>query len=292
MNKKTIPSPHPEIIKKFVGQAKQEDLGTGDHTTMATIPIMAKGQMQLLVKESGIIGGIQAAKMIFKEWDPKIRFKAFTVDGEKAKKGTVAFIVTGPVHSLLSSERTILNVMQRMSGIATQTHKLIQLCRPYRTKVTDTRKTTPLFRTFEKWAVLIGGGVNHRMGLYDMILIKDNHIDFCGGITEAVSAAGAYRRKNKLGIKIEVECRTLKDVEKVVAQGIADRILFDNFTVPQTLLAVSKVNGKMITESSGGITEKNIAFYSKTGVDLISIGALTHHVRSLDLSLKAKFEKK
>jgi nicotinate-nucleotide pyrophosphorylase (carboxylating) len=273
-------------FKRFVLNALNEDRGDGDHTSLSTIPKNHKGWMQLLVKEEGIIAGIEAAEKILRIIDKKIRFKRLLHDGEKVRKGQVAFILHGNTQKLLLAERLILNVMQRMSGIATHTHHLQALCKGTRTKVIDTRKTTPGFRFFEKWAVVIGGGANHRFGLYDMILIKDNHIDFCGGITEAIDSAANYLKKKKKRLDIEVETRSIEDVKKVLAHGKVQRILLDNFSVEETREAVKLIHGKYETESSGGINEKNIAAYAKCGVNFISVGALTHQVKSLDLSLK------
>ena len=274
-------------LKKFIQQALYEDIGDGDHTTLSTAPLNKISHMQLLVKEDGIIAGLEVVKLIYKEINPKIKCKFLLKDGDKVKKGDVAYKVTGPTYHLLTTERLILNIMQRMSGIATKTHYLQYLCKGTKTKVIDTRKTTPLFRFFEKWAVVIGGGANHRYALYDMILIKDNHIDFAGGITKAIDAAYKYTKKHKLDIKIEVECRGLNDVKKVLHHGKIHRVMLDNFSPSQLKQALTLINGKYETEASGGITEKNIRAYALTGVDFISVGALTHHVKSLDLSLKA-----
>lgn len=274
-------------FKKFISEALAEDIGDGDHTTLSTIASTKKGSMQLLVKEGGIIAGVDAAIEILKIIDKKIKVTAFIQDGTKVKKGDIVFFVEGSVRSLLKAERLVLNVMQRMSGIATKTNYLQNLCGNNNTKVIDTRKTTPGFRFFEKWAVVIGGGANHRYGLFDMILIKDNHIDFAGGITKAIDKANEYLIKNKKNLHIEVETRTLNDVEIVLKHGKVSRIMLDNFTPEQTKKAVALINRKFETESSGGITEENIASYAMSNVDFISIGALTHHVKSLDLSLKA-----
>lgn len=274
-------------FKKFVEQALAEDIGTGDHTTLATLPKGKSGQMQLLVKEDGILAGMEAAKMLFHQVNPKIKFTAKLKDGAAVKKGEVAFIVSGPTYQLVTTERLALNILQRMSGIATHASKLQQLCSGTKAKVIDTRKTTPLFRFFEKWAVVIGGGANHRYALYDMILIKDNHVDFAGGILEAIDLVALYQKRLKLKLKVEIECRNLMDVKKVMKHGKVHRILLDNFTPLQTQKAVELIAGKYEVESSGGITDRNIAKYAAAGVDFISVGALTHHVRSLDLSLKA-----
>jgi nicotinate-nucleotide pyrophosphorylase (carboxylating) len=273
-------------FKKFVKQAFAEDVGSGDHTTKATLKKNKTGKMQLLVKQEGILAGVEAARLIFKHVNPKIKFQLKIKDGAKVKTGNVAFIVSGPTDQLLTAERLVLNIMQRMSGIATYTNQLQHLCQGSKTKVIDTRKTTPLFRFFEKWAVVIGGGANHRYALYDMILIKDNHIDFAGGITEAIDAANVYLKKTKLKLNIEVECRTLRDVEKVIKHGKVQRIMLDNFSPVMVKQAVKLIDHKFETEASGGINEKNIREYALAGVDFISVGALTHQVKSLDLSLK------
>ncbi|HXD91854.1 MAG TPA: carboxylating nicotinate-nucleotide diphosphorylase [Bacteroidia bacterium] len=274
-------------FKAFVKQAFAEDVGSGDHTTLATLTKKQNGNMQLLVKEDGILAGVEAARFIFKKVNPKIKFTEKIKDGRHVKKGDVAFTISGPTYQLLTAERLVLNIMQRMSGIATKTHQLQTLCKGTHTRVIDTRKTTPLFRFFEKWAVVIGGGANHRYALYDMILIKDNHIDFAGGIIQAIDAASSYLKKNKLKLAIEVECRNINDVKKVLAHGKVNRILLDNFTPALVKQAVNLIKGKYETEASGGITEKTIRNYALAGVDFISVGALTHHVKSLDLSLKA-----
>jgi nicotinate-nucleotide pyrophosphorylase (carboxylating) len=274
-------------FKQFILDSFIEDVGDGDHTSLATIPKNHKGKMHLLVKEDGIIAGLTAAEKIVKQVDKNFKLKVFIKDGARVKKGDIAFIIEGNTQKLLTAERLVLNIMQRMSGIATKTNYLQTLCKGTKAKVIDTRKTTPGFRFFEKWAVVIGGGANHRYGLFDMILIKDNHIDFAGGIIEAIDAANSYLKKTKKKLAIEVETRNLDDVKKVLAHGGVQRIMLDNYTPKQTLEAVKLIKGKFEVESSGGITEKNIANYAKCGVDFISIGALTHHIKSLDLSLKA-----
>jgi len=274
-------------FKQFILDAFSEEVGDGDHTALATIPKNHRGKMHLLVKEDGIIAGLTAAEKIFKQVDKNFKLKVFIKDGARVKKGDIAFIIEGNTQKLLTAERLVLNIMQRMSGIATKTDYLQTLCKGTKAKVIDTRKTTPGFRFFEKWAVVIGGGANHRYGLFDMILIKDNHIDFAGGIIEAIEAANSYLKKTKKKLAIEVETRNLDDVKKVLAYGGVQRIMLDNYTPKQTLEAVKLINGKFEVESSGGITEKNIADYAICGVDFISIGALTHHIKSLDLSLKA-----
>lgn len=274
-------------FKKFVKEAFAEDVGSGDHTTLATLPKGKQGNMLLLVKEDGILAGVDAAKMIFHYVNPKIKFTQKIKDGAAVKKGAIAFTISGPTYQLLTAERLVLNIMQRMSGIATHTAHLQNLCVGTKTKVIDTRKTTPLFRFFEKWAVVIGGGANHRYALYDMILIKDNHIDFAGGIVEAIDLANLYLKRTHLKLRIEIECRDLRDVKKVLDKGKVHRIMLDNFTPAQAKKAVELIAGKYEVEASGGITERNIAKYAASGVDIVSVGALTHHVRSLDMSLKA-----
>ena len=273
-------------FKQFVQLALKEDVGDGDHSALATIPISKKGKCHLLVKENGIIAGIEAAKEIFKIIDSKFKFTPLMKDGDVVKKGDIAFTIEGSSQKLLTAERLVLNVMQRMSAIATKTNYLQSLCKGTKAKVIDTRKTTPNFRFFEKWAVVIGGGANHRFGLYDMIMIKDNHIDFAGGIIEALDATLAYLKKNKKKLPIEVETRTLADVKLLLNKGGFQRIMLDNYTISETKKAVLLINNQYEIESSGGITEKTIASYAKCGVDFISVGALTHHVKSLDLSLK------
>lgn len=274
-------------FKQFISDAFKEDVGDGDHTSLSTIPQNHKGKMQLLAKEDGIIAGVEAARFIFNQVDKNFKLKIFIKDGERIKKGDVVLTVEGNTQKLLTTERLVLNIMQRMSGIATKTDYLQTLCKGTKAKVIDTRKTTPGFRFFEKWAVVIGGGANHRYGLYDMILIKDNHIDFAGGIIKAIDAANSYLRSKRKKLAVEVETRTLNDVKQVLKHGGVKRIMLDNYTPQQTLAAVKLINGKFEVESSGGITEKNILSYAKCGVDFISIGALTHHVKGLDLSLKA-----
>lgn len=274
-------------FKNFVKAALLEDIGDGDHTSLSTIPANKQGKMKLLVKEPGIIAGVEAAQQIFKLVDPKIKFSQAISDGTKVQADDIVFTVQGKVQTLLQLERLVLNIMQRMSGIATKTAYLQGLCAGTKTKVIDTRKTTPGFRFFEKWAVVIGGGANHRYGLYDMVLIKDNHVDFAGGTIKAIDAAQAYLKSKKKKLRIEIETRTLEDVKAVLKHGKVHRIMLDNYAVKDTKAAVKLIAGKYEVESSGGITEKTIAAYAKCGVDFISVGALTHHVKSLDLSLKA-----
>lgn len=274
-------------LKAFIQAAIQEDVGDGDHTSLSTIPSSAKGKMRLLVKEKGLIAGVEAARQILKVMDPTIRVKVLIQDGTLVNPGDVVFLLEGKVQTLLKAERLVLNVMQRMSGIATKTKHLQDLCKGTKARVIDTRKTTPGFRFFEKWAVVIGGGANHRYGLYDMILIKDNHVDFAGGIEQAINSAATYLKKNKKKLAIEVETRSISDVQRVLALGKVQRIMLDNYSVADTRKAVKLIKGQYEVESSGGINEKTIAAYARCGVDFISVGALTHHVSSLDLSLKA-----
>lgn len=274
-------------INQFISSVIREDVGDGDHTSISCIPLKSRGKMHLLVKENGLIAGVEAAALILKKIDPSCKLTIRIKDGTKVKRGDIIFIVEGNTQKLLTAERLVLNVMQRMSGIATKTNAIQSLCLGTKAKVMDTRKTTPGFRFFEKWAVFIGGGANHRYGLYDMILIKDNHIDFAGGIINAIDSANAYLKKKRKKLDIEIETRNLKDVKLVLSRGGVQRIMLDNFTPFETAEAVKQIKGKFKIESSGGITEKNIRKYADCGVDFISIGALTHHVKSLDLSLKA-----
>jgi nicotinate-nucleotide pyrophosphorylase (carboxylating) len=274
-------------LKSFIQSAISEDVGDGDHTSLSTIPSEARGKMRLLVKDKGVIAGVEAARQIFRIIDPSVRMKIGIRDGSNVKPGDVVFVVEGKVQVLLTAERLVLNVMQRMSGIATKTKFLQDLCKGTSARVIDTRKTTPGFRFFEKWAVVIGGGANHRYGLYDMILIKDNHVDFAGGIEKAISAANAYLKKKKKKLAIEVETRSLAEVRNVLALGKVNRIMLDNYSISDTRKAVKLIGGRFEVESSGGINERTIAAYARCGVDFISVGALTHHVSSLDLSLKA-----
>ncbi|GAB4453629.1 MAG: carboxylating nicotinate-nucleotide diphosphorylase [Bacteroidia bacterium] len=276
---------HHFSLETFIDLAIKEDIGNGDFTSLSTIPANSHSTMQLLVKENGILAGVEAVQKILEKIYPEADLKILIKDGQPIQKGDVVFYLSGQTQRLLSYERLLLNIMQRMSGIATHTHYLQSLCKGTKAKVTDTRKTTPLFRFFEKWAVHIGGGYNHRWGLYDMILIKDNHIDAAGGIENAVLKCREYLKKNNLNLKIEVETRNIKEVETALALQ-PDRIMLDNFSVEEVAKAVQIINGQTETEASGGINEHNIRAYAETGVDFISIGALTHHIKSLDLSLK------
>ena len=264
-----------------------EDIGDGDHSTLSCIPPSAIGKSQLIIKEDGIIAGIDIAKKIFNYFDPELKMNVFIEDGAKVKKGDIAFNVEGKIQSLLQTERLMLNVMQRMSGIATRTNEYVALLKGTNTRVLDTRKTTPGLRLLEKEAVKIGGGVNHRIGLYDMIMLKDNHIDFAGGIEKAIKRTQNYLKENNKKLKIEVEIRNFDELTQVLAVGQIDRIMLDNFSVADTLKAVKIIDGKFETESSGGITFDTLRNYAECGVDYISVGALTHSVKSLDMSFKA-----
>lgn len=277
-----------ELIDELLDLAFAEDVGDGDHTTLSTIPAEARGKSRLLIKEEGILSGVEVARKVLAKVDPELKMEVLITDGSHVKPGDVAFTVEGSVRSLLVAERTMLNIMQRMSGVATMTHEYQHRLEGLHTRVLDTRKTTPGMRMLEKEAVVAGGGTNHRIGLFDMILIKDNHIDFAGGIENAVNAAREYCRKNgKENLKIEVEVRSLDDIRRVLALGGVDRIMFDNFTPELTREAVKLVGGRCETESSGGITLDTLRAYGETGVDFISVGALTHSVKGLDMSFKA-----
>jgi nicotinate-nucleotide pyrophosphorylase (carboxylating) len=274
-------------LKNFIQHALKEDVGDGDHTSLASIPATATSKAHLLVKDDGIIAGIELAKMIFNEVDSSLKIEQFLQDGDRVKFGDIAFIVKGNSISILTGERLALNCMQHMSAIATKTAFLNTLIADTDCKLLDTRKTTPLNRAIEKWAVKIGGGVNHRFGLYDMIMIKDNHIDFSGGIANAIQKTKTYLTDNNKNLDIIVEARSLAEVNEILAEGGVKRILLDNFDYKTTKKAVEIIGNKCQTESSGGITEETIAKYAKCGVDFISVGALTHSVPNFDLSLKA-----
>ncbi len=276
-----------ELIDNLLDLAFAEDLGDGDHTTLSTIPENAMGRSRLIIKEDGILAGVKVAEKVLHRVDPSIKMTVMIGDGAEVNKGDVAFTAEGPVRSLLIAERTMLNIMQRMSGVATMTRRYQDQLKGLRTRVLDTRKTTPGMRMLEKEAVATGGGTNHRIGLFDMILIKDNHIDFAGGIEKAISRAQQYCRETGKKLRIEVEVRSLDDIRRVLAHGGVDRIMFDNFTPELTREAVLLVDGKVETESSGGITIENLRAYGETGVDFISVGALTHSVKGLDMSFKA-----
>ena len=273
-------------LEKIIDLSLSEDIGEGDHTSMSTIPGNAKRKAVLLVKDQGIIAGVDLAKIIFSRVDSDVRMEVLKKDGEEVLVGDFVFEVTGPTQSILTAERLVLNFMQRLSGIATQTNQLSKIVSNYGVRLLDTRKTTPGLRLLEKWAVKLGGGLNHRIGLYDMILIKDNHIDYAGGVTKAVESVQRYLKQNNLDLKIEVELRTFSDIEEALLLPAIDRVLLDNFTPADLSRAVDLINGKIETEASGGIHRGNIIEYAKTGVDFISSGALTHTVQPLDLSLK------
>lgn len=276
-----------QLIDELLNLSFAEDLGDGDHTTLSTIPADAMGRSRLIIKEDGILAGVDVAEKVLHKVDPSIKLNVMIGDGARVKKGDIAFTAEGSVRSLLIAERTMLNIMQRMSGVATMTRRYQDELEGLHTRVLDTRKTTPGMRMLEKDAVKIGGGTNHRIGLFDMILIKDNHIDFAGGIEKAIQRANDYCKENGKELKIEVEVRSLDDIHRVLKHGGVDRIMFDNFTPELTKEAVALVNGKVKTESSGGITLENLRAYGEAGVDFISVGALTHSVKGLDMSFKA-----
>ena len=276
-----------DLIESLLNLAFAEDIGDGDHSTLSCIPADKKGKAKLLIKEPGILAGVEIAKKVFHKFDSNLKMEVFINDGAEVKPGDIAFIVEGKDQSLLQTERTVLNIMQRMSGIATTTRQYVKLLDGLHTRILDPRKTTPGLRVLEKMAVKIGGGVNHRMGLFDMIMLKDNHIDFAGGIENAVNKTKAYLKEKGKNLKIEVEVRNLDELRQALAVGGVDRVMFDNFDIPTTKEAVKIVNGQVETESSGGITIKTLRSYAECGVDFISVGALTHSVKGLDMSLKA-----
>lgn len=277
-----------ELIDELLDLAFAEDIGDGDHTTLCCIPADEMGKQHLLVKEEGILAGVEIAKKVFHKFDPELKMTVFINDGAHVKPGDVAFVVEGRVRSLLQTERLMLNIMQRMSGIATMTAKYMDRLKGLKTKVLDTRKTTPGMRMLEKEAVKIGGGMNHRIGLFDMILLKDNHVDFVGGIANAINKANEYIKANhKDGMKIEIEVRNFDELDEALATGHVDRIMLDNFTPENTKKAVDIVAGRCELESSGGITFDTLRDYGECGVDYISVGALTHSVKGLDMSFKA-----
>ena len=276
-----------QLIAELIRLAFAEDIGDGDHTTLCCIPATEMGKSQLIVKEDGVLAGVEMAERIFHTFDPELKMTTFIHDGAEVKKGDIAFVVEGKVQSLLQTERLMLNIMQRMSGIATMTHKYAEQLKGTNTRVLDTRKTTPGMRILEKMAVKIGGGVNHRIGLFDMILLKDNHVDFAGGIDKAITRAKEYCKEKGKDLKIEIEVRSFDELQQVLDLGGVDRIMFDNFTPEMTKKAVEMVAGKYETESSGGITFDTLREYAECGVDFISVGALTHSVKSLDMSFKA-----
>ncbi len=275
------------FVKELIELCIKEDIGDGDHTSLCCIPADAHGRMRLLCKQEGVIAGIEVAQMVFDRLDPEMRFEQKLNDGDHVQPGDVAFYVSGRVRSLLQAERIVLNIMQRMSGVATQTAFYVKHLEGLHTRILDTRKTTPGMRVLDKMAVKLGGGENHRMGLFDMILLKDNHIDFAGGIRKAIHGAREYLHAKGKQLPIECEVRSLEDIDEVFAAGSVDRIMFDNFTPEMTRKAVEKVAGRCETESSGGITLETMRAYAECGVDFISVGALTHQIKSLDMSLKA-----
>lgn len=276
-----------QLIDELITLAIAEDIGDGDHTTLCCIPSTEMGKSRLIIKESGVLAGVEMAQRIFKHFDPDMRMDIFICDGAEVKRGDIAFTVEGRVQSLLQTERLVLNVMQRMSGIATTTRRYVKALEGTRTRVLDTRKTTPGMRMLEKEAVRIGGGVNHRIGLFDMILLKDNHVDFAGGIEQAITRAQSYLEEKRKKLKIEIEVRNFKELDEVMKVGGVDRIMLDNFSPSDTREAVRRIGGRYETESSGGITFDTLRDYAECGVDYISVGALTHSIQSLDMSLKA-----
>ena len=276
-----------ELEDKLIDLAFAEDIGDGDHTTLCCIPEDAMGKSHLLIKEDGILAGVEVAKKVFDRFDNTMKVEVLIGDGAEVKKGDIAMVVTGKVRSLLQTERLMLNIMQRMSGIATMTHKYVEKLKGTKTHVLDTLKTTPGMRMLEKQAVKIGGGMNHRIGLFDMILLKDNHVDFAGGITNAINRCHAYLKEKNLDLKIELEVRNFDELNQVLTHGGVNRIMLDNFSVADTKKAVELIGGRYETESSGGITFDTIRDYAECGVDFISVGALTHSVKGLDMSFKA-----
>lgn len=277
----------PMTLDEIIVSALNEDIGDGDHTSLSIVPKAQKSRARLVIKQEGILAGMEVAERVFKKVDPELVYSAFIADGTQVKMGDVPFIVEGNSVSILSGERLALNFMQRMSGIATYTHHLVSLLKGLNTKLLDTRKTTPLLRELEKYAVRMGGGMNHRMGLYDMVMIKDNHVDFAGGVKNAIRSVHQYFSKSGKKLPIEIEVRNFEELQHVLEMGGIDRIMLDNFSVPDLQLAVRMIDKRFETEASGGITEGNIRAYAETGVDFISVGALTHQIKSLDMSLMA-----
>ncbi|MCQ2286740.1 MAG: carboxylating nicotinate-nucleotide diphosphorylase [Bacteroidales bacterium] len=275
-----------EQVQKLIAMSLREDVGNGDHSSLSCISKDEMGEMKLLVKEDGILCGVDVAREVIRQVDEKIEMELYMHDGDPIKKGDIVFKLTGPACSMLTAERNILNFMQRMSGIATTTHQYVEMVKDTGVTLLDTRKTTPNMRIFEKYAVKVGGATNHRFGLFDMMMLKDNHIDFAGGIENAIDAANKYQKDNGLDLKIEIETRNLEDVKRVIAHGGVHRIMFDNFTPDQIVEGVKLVNHQYETEASGGIVKETLRDYAVTGVDFVSIGAFTHHIASLDLSLK------
>ncbi len=276
-----------ELVDRLIDLSFAEDIGDGDHTTLCCIPADAMGRSRLIIKEDGILAGVEVAKEVFRRFDPEMQVEVIMPDGTPVKKGDIAMIVSGRVRSLLQTERLMLNIMQRMSGIATMTARYVKRLEGTGTRVLDTRKTTPGMRMLEKQAVKIGGGCNHRIGLFDMILLKDNHVDFAGGIINAIDRCHQYLEEKGLNLKIEIEVRNFDELQQVLDHGGVDRIMLDNFSVPDTKKAVDIINHRFETESSGGITFDTIRDYAEQGVDFVSVGALTHSVKGLDMSFKA-----
>ena len=274
------------ILREFILRNLSEDIGDGDHSSLACIPPETTGKAKLLIKEKGVLAGIRVANELFSIVDQDLKFDVLMDDGASIVPGDIAFYITGRQQSILKSERLVLNIMQRMSGIATSTHEYTSQLKGLNTKILDTRKTTPGLRFLEKEAVRIGGGMNHRMGLFDMIMLKDNHIDCAGGIEKAIDRTREYLKKNSLDLQVEIEARNLEDVRTILSVGGVDRIMLDNFSLDETKAAVKLISGKFETESSGGITLGTVRSYAECGVDFISVGALTHHIKSLDMSLK------
>jgi nicotinate-nucleotide pyrophosphorylase (carboxylating) len=274
-------------LQRIIDNALREDIGDGDHSSLACIPADATGTAKLLVKDDSILAGVDFAKMVFKTVDPDLKMTVSIPDGRFVRYGDTAFTVSGRSQSILKAERLVLNAMQRMSAIATKTNRYVTILSDLKTQILDTRKTTPGIRALEKWAVRIGGGSNHRFGLYDMVMLKDNHIDFAGGIEQAITKTRQYLKDNNLDLKIEIETRNLDEVKEVLRVGQVDRVMLDNFSFEDLRTAVKLINGRFETEASGGITEKTLRDYAECGVDYISSGALTHSVSNMDLSLKA-----
>jgi nicotinate-nucleotide pyrophosphorylase (carboxylating) len=275
------------ILREFILRSIEEDIGEGDHSSMACIPENAEGKAKLIIKEKGILAGVRIATRVFSVIDNQLKIEVFITDGTEIIPGDIAFVVSGNRRSILKSERLVLNIMQRMSGIATSTREYADRIKGFQTKILDTRKTTPGMRFAEKEAVRIGGGENHRMGLFDMIMIKDNHIDYAGGIRAAIERTHEYLKKKNKKLKIEIEARSIKDIKEILECGGVDRIMLDNFSPDETKTAVKMIGRRFETESSGGITLETVRSYAECGVDYISVGALTHHIKSLDMSLKA-----
>lgn len=277
------------MYEELIKLAFEEDLGDGDHSSLACVPENARAKARLIIKDKGILAGVELAEQLFHSFDPGLKMEIFISDGAEVKPGDIAFLVSGSSRSILSTERIVLNFMQRMSGIATQTYRIVDLVKDYPVRILDTRKTTPGLRLIEKWAVRIGGGNNHRIGLYDMIMLKDNHIDYAGGITRAIAQTKEYLQKANKNLAIEVEVRDEKELAEVLQVGGVQRIMLDNFSPERIVEAKKIIPSTYEIEASGGITMDNIVAYAKTGIDFISIGALTHSFKSLDMSLKADF---